>query len=61
MQSPADNVPFIDAVNAMPDGRGEAVVHDGANHGFGVLGSPAYHEEAASKSYERAFALFGAA
>jgi carboxymethylenebutenolidase len=61
MQSPAANVPFIDAVNAMPDGRGEAVVHDGADHGFGVLGSPAYHERAASMSYERAFALFRAA
>ena len=61
MQSAADNVPFIDAINAMPDGRGEAVVHDGANHGFGVLGSAAYHDGAASKSYERAFALFGAA
>jgi carboxymethylenebutenolidase len=60
-QSPADNMPFIDAVNAMPDGRGEAVIHDGAHHGFGVLGSPAYHEGAASKSYDKAFALFGAA
>ena len=60
MQSAADNAAFIDAINAMPDGRGEAVVHEGANHGFGVLGSPAYHEGAASKSYERAFALFGA-
>jgi carboxymethylenebutenolidase len=58
MQSAADNEPFIDAINAMPDGRGEAVVHEGANHGFGVLGSAAYHEAAASKSYERAFSLF---
>jgi len=61
MQSPADNAAFIDAINAMPDGRGEAVVHEGANHGFGVLGSPAYHEAAASASYDRAFALFAAA
>ena len=37
MQSPEDNVPFIDAVNAM-DGSGEAVVHDGADHGFAVPG-----------------------
>lgn len=58
MQAPADNVPFIDAVNALPDGRGTAVVHDGADHGFGVIGSPAYHEAAASASYEQAFALF---
>ena len=42
---PSDNVPFIDAINAMTGGRGEAVVHEGADHGFGVLGSPAYHEE----------------
>jgi carboxymethylenebutenolidase len=60
-QSPADNVPFIDAVNAMPDGRGTAVVHEGADHGFAVLGSPAHHEQAATASYERAFALFSAA
>jgi carboxymethylenebutenolidase len=61
MQAPGDNLPFIDAVNAMSDGRGEAVVHDGANHGFAVLGSPAYHEAAAIASYEAAFALFDAA
>ena len=59
---PADaNMPFIDAVNAMPDGRGEAEILEGADHGFAVPGSPAYHEEAATHSYERAFALFGAA
>jgi carboxymethylenebutenolidase len=60
MQAPGDNVPFIDAVNAMPGGRGTAVGHDGADHGFAVLGSPAHHEQAAAASYERAFALFGA-
>jgi carboxymethylenebutenolidase len=59
MQSPADNVPFIDAVNAMPDGRGEAEVLDGADHGFAVLQSPSYHEAAASHAYDKAFALFG--
>ena len=58
MQSPADNVPFIDAVNAMPDGRGEAEVLDGADHGFSVPGSPTYHEAAAAQAYERAVALF---
>jgi len=51
-------VPFIDAINAMSGGRGEAVVHEGADHGFGVLGSPSYHEQAATASYEKAFALF---
>lgn len=58
-QSPADNVPFIDAVNAMPDGRGEAEVLDGADHGFSVPGGPAYHEGAATHAYEKAFELFG--
>lgn len=61
MQAAADNVPFIDAVNALPDGRGTAVVHDGANHGFGVLESAAYHEAAASASYEAAFSRFASA
>ena len=58
MQSPADNVPFIDAVNAMPDGRGEAEVLDGADHGFSVPGSPTYHGAAAARAYEKALALF---
>jgi carboxymethylenebutenolidase len=58
MQSPADNVPFIDAVNAMPDGRGEAEVLDGADHGFSVPQGPAYHPEAATHAYEKALALF---
>jgi len=61
MQSAADNVPFIDAVNAMPDGRGEAEVLDGADHGFGVLQSPAYHEEAATHAYAKARALYAEA
>jgi carboxymethylenebutenolidase len=60
MQSAADNVPFIDAVRAMPVGRGEADILDGANHGFAVLGAPAYHADAAKVAYEKAFALFGA-
>ena len=61
MQSPADNVPFIDAVNAMPDGRGEAEVLDGADHGFSIPGGPAYHQAAADRAYEKAIALFGKA
>lgn len=59
MQSPEDNVPFIEAVQAMPDGRGEADIHEGADHGFSVPRSPAYHEVAAEISYEKALALFG--
>jgi len=59
MQSPEDNVPFIEAVRAMPDGRGEADILDGANHGFAVPGGPAHHEGAASVAYEKALALFG--
>lgn len=58
LQPAADNVPFIDAVNAMPDGRGEAEVLDGADHGFAVLGGPAHHEAAASHAYAKAFILF---
>ena len=58
MQSPADNVPFIEAVKAMPDGRGEAEILDGADHGFAVPKTPAYHEPAATRAYERAFALY---
>jgi len=59
MQSAADNVPFIDAVNAMSGGRGEAEILDGADHGFSVPRSPAYHEAAATRSYDKARALFG--
>jgi carboxymethylenebutenolidase len=58
MQSPEDNVPFIDAVNAKTGSKAEVL--DGADHGFGVLGSPAHHEVAASHAYEKAFALFAA-
>jgi hypothetical protein len=60
MQSAADNVPFIDAVRAIPDGRGEADILDGANHGFAVLGGQAYHPDAAKVAYEKAFARFDA-
>jgi carboxymethylenebutenolidase len=58
MQAAADNVPFIDAINAMPGGRGQAEVLDGADHGFAVMQGPAYHEPAATHAYEKAFALF---
>lgn len=60
MQSPEDNVPFTDAVKAMPDGRGEADVLDGANHGFAVPGSAAFHPEAAKVAYAKARELFKA-
>lgn len=61
MQSPEANVPFIEAVRAMPDGRGEADIHDGADHGFAVPRSPAFHETAAKTSYTKAFELFARA
>ena len=61
MQSPADNVAFIEAVRAMPDGRGEADILDGADHGFAVPGGPAHHEAAASVAYDKTFARFSAA
>lgn len=60
MQSPEANVPFIEAVRAMRDGRGEADILDGANHGFAVPRSPAYHEDAAKVAYAKAFARFDA-
>jgi len=57
MSSAEINKPLIDAVAKLGD-RGSVEVHEGANHGFAVPG-PAFHEAAASHSYERALALFG--
>jgi hypothetical protein len=37
--------------------NGEAEIHEGAEHGFGVYG-PAHHEAAATRSYERAKIMF---
>ena len=56
MQPASANGPLIEATNALD--KGEAEIHDGANHGFGVVGGPAYHEAAATRSYERAKAMF---
>jgi carboxymethylenebutenolidase len=50
------NQPLIDEVANLGD-RGRVEVHEGAFHGFAVPG-PAYHEAAASRSYEQALALF---
>lgn len=55
MQPASANMPLIDATNALA--KGEAEIHDGADHGFGVFG-PAYHEAAAGRSYERAKVMF---
>lgn len=52
MQSAEMNKPLIDAVGELGE-HGLAEVHAGANHGFAVPG-PAYHESAASRSYEEA-------
>ena len=52
MQSPDANKPFIDAVNDMPDGRGLAEIHPGADHGFAVPGG-AYQKAAADRSYRQ--------
>lgn len=57
MQPASANGPLIDFTNALD--KGEAEVHDGADHGFGVYG-PSYHEAAATRSYERAKAMFDA-
>jgi carboxymethylenebutenolidase len=59
MQSPEANVPFIEAVRAMPDGRGEADILEGADHGFAVPG-PAFHEAASKVAYAKASELFKA-
>jgi carboxymethylenebutenolidase len=55
MQPASANVPLIEATNALD--KGEAEIHDGADHGFGVYG-PAHHEAAASRSYEKARVFF---
>lgn len=55
MQPASDNVALIDATNALD--KGEAEVHDGADHGYAVFG-PRHHEAAADRSYERARAMF---
>ena len=55
MQPASANTALIEATNALP--KGEAEIHDGADHGFGVYGA-AYHEAAATRSYERAKLMF---
>jgi len=55
MQPASANGPLIEATNALA--KGEAEIHDGADHGFGVKGA-GYHEGAATRSYERAKAMF---
>jgi carboxymethylenebutenolidase len=57
LSSAEANAPLIEAVAGLGD-RGTVEIHDGANHGFAVPG-PAFHEAAASRSYERALSLFG--
>ena len=55
MQPASANTPLIESTNALD--KGEAEIHDGADHGFGVYG-PGYHEAAADRSYERAKVMF---
>ena len=55
MQPASANMALIDATNALT--KGEAEIHDGADHGFGVFGA-AYHEAAAAQSYERIKIMF---
>src|SRR5262245_23447925 len=59
-QPASDNTDFINATNAMSDGRGLAEIHDGADHGFAVPGG-AYHSGAADRSYAKALEIFGRA
>ena len=55
MQPASANGALIEATNALT--KGEAEIHDGADHGFGVYG-PGHHEAAATQSYERAKVMF---
>ena len=55
MQPASANTPLIDATNA--NAKGEAEIHEGADHGFGVFG-PTYHEAAGTRSYERTKVMF---
>ena len=55
MQPASANSALIEATNALA--KGEAEIHDGADHGFGVYG-PSHHEAAATRSYERAKVMF---
>jgi carboxymethylenebutenolidase len=55
MQPASANTALIDATNALD--KGEAEIHEGADHGFGVHG-PSYHEAAGARSYERAKVAF---
>ena len=54
-QPASANTALIESTNALS--KGEAEIHEGANHGFGVYGG-AYHEGAAARSYERAKVMF---
>jgi carboxymethylenebutenolidase len=55
MQPASANGPLIEATNGLT--KGEAEIHEGADHGFGVRGG-GYHEGAAGRSYERAKVMF---
>ena len=55
MQPASANGPLIESTNALD--KGEAEIHDGADHGFGVYGG-GYHEAAADRSYERTRVMF---
>jgi carboxymethylenebutenolidase len=55
MQPASANMPLIDATNALA--KGEAEIHDGADHGFAVFGG-AHHAPAADRSYERIKVMF---
>ena len=55
MQPASANGPLIELTNALD--KGEAEIHDGADHGFGLYGG-GYHEAAADRSYERTKVMF---
>jgi carboxymethylenebutenolidase len=55
MQPASANTALIDSANALD--KGEADIHEGADHGFAVYGA-GYHAAAADQSYDRAKAMF---
>ena len=57
VSSLTENQPLLDAVAELGD-RGSVDVIDGADHGFSLANTPAYHEEGATRSYAKAFAIF---
>jgi carboxymethylenebutenolidase len=53
----SENQPLLDAVAALGD-RGSVDLVEGADHGFGIPGTPVYHHAGAGRAYTTARDLF---